>query len=183
MNVEEINPGYDQPQKSGRSWFACFGIGCVVLFLLCGAGAAVTYFVAGDYVKMAIEQGQMHAETLSTAMENETVREKLGDNIQPDPFAMPTQTPGEGQAMTTTYAVPLNGSNGSGTLNVEYVIEPGKPVQRTMFNVEIDGEIIDMMDSDGMELDIEVPSEAGSDSEEEGSVSAEEEEPVGAGGY
>lgn len=175
MNVnDEMNPDYEQPAKSGKSWFACFGIGCVILFLLCGVGAGLSYVFMGPQIKMVTEQAQMHVETVQSTIDNEQVKTKLGDNVQPG-FAMPTTTP-QGETLIQTYAIPVSGSEGEGTLHVEYEMTPGQPVIRTMFNLEVDGEVIDLMGSDDLNLDIDGPNDDMIEDE-----APMEEEPVGAG--
>ena len=134
---------------------------------------------------MGIEQAQMHVTDLQTAQTDENVRAKLGDNITPG-FAIPTPTRSDdGKTTTQIYAVPMSGSNGEGTLHVEYEMTVGQPVVRTVFNIEIDGEVIDLMNSDDFSVDLEEPGEAIEEEMEkplEMEEPAEMEEPVGAGG-
>lgn len=176
MNVEEMNPNYEQPAKSGKSWFACFGIGCVVLFLLCGVGSAVAWFTFGQQM---MDVYNIQKQAVATAMESDKVQEKLGDNIVPVfEILLPEQSE-DGDAKITLNKMKLKGSLAEGVLFFEIRIEKGQPPEQTKLYIEIDGEVIDLLNSDEFNLEIEEP---GAAMDEEMEKPVEMEEPVGAGG-
>ena len=172
MNVEEVNnPGYEQPRKSGRSWMACFGIGCVVLILLCGVGMAITYFTVGQ---TAVELMQIQQENLALATDSDKVKEKLGSPVtQVVEFVMP-EVSQDGDAQIQKSKIKLQGPEGEGYL-VSVVRIIGTSVEQTELYLEVGEETINLMGSDdSLELNIE-------DGEMEDDAEVDEEEPVGAG--
>ena len=156
MEFDQNNqPGYEPP-KAGRNWFACCGIGCVVLFLLCGLGAVFTYFFAGEQIKLYYDHAVLHVETMQIAIESEVVRGKLGAPVQPEGFSLPEVENLDGNIQRQKYDIKLKGSNATGNVHVEYLLQPGQPVKRSVFNLEVDGEIINLLDEPlGFELDID----------------------------
>jgi hypothetical protein len=157
MEIDEQKfPGYEQPPRSGRNWFACCGIGCLLLFLVCGAGAAIFYFMAGDYFKMFFEFVKLHSETVANSVELEVVQQKLGKPVKIVRQSTPNiEQKGEFSILLKS-RTDLEGSTASGVLNADYLLEPGKPVHRTTYNLEVDGEVFDLTnEQNGLELDIE----------------------------
>ena len=183
MNFEETRTtGYEEPVKAGRSWFACCGIGCLILVLICGAGTAISYFVFRDDINTAFDQMKLHAETMQLAMESNAVQEKLGEPVTIQGFAWPNPTQ-EGDKTRISYKLDLSGPKGKGELFVDYLIEPGAGVSRTKFEVVIDGETIDLLSSDEFQMpDIEdgMNGEVDDDEADEEIILENEEVPAGA---
>ena len=185
MNIEEVNnPGYEQPRKSGRSWMACFGIGCVALLALCAVGAVITYFTAGPSIQAMIEQVQIQQQNMSMAMESELIKEKLGSPVTPVIEIAAPEVEIDGEVQLITSRQKLKGSEAEGYLVSQVRIEPGKPVEQLKLFLEVDGEETNLMDMDD-DFNLEVDDGGGEgemEDMEDGGVELELEEPVGAGG-
>lgn len=184
MNIENNHgQGFDpqgQPyqKSSGGGKLLKWGCGCFgVLFLMCGAGALLTYIFAGDQIVAATNMAMKYTECVAEIQTSEMISEKLGGTVNLEMDQFPEQEV-DGDVITYTYDSKLSGADGQeGNMRVVFKVQ-GKEVTREEFTVEIDGEQIDMSGSNAMELDIsdpemggdavdpagEVPAEAGSDS-------------------
>ena len=179
MNIEEVNnPGYEKPRKSGRSWMACFGIGCVVLLVLCGVGAVITYFTAGPQFMALFDQMQIQQQNLVMAMESDLVKEKLGSPVTPIVEIVAPDVSEDGEAQLITTRQKLQGPNGEGYLVSQIRIEPGVETEQIKLYLEVDGEEFDLMD---MDSDFDLGVDDGDGEMEGDGVELELEEPVGAG--
>ncbi|MEM9409685.1 MAG: hypothetical protein AAGA30_01140 [Planctomycetota bacterium] len=189
MNVEEVsNPGYEQPKKSGRSLFACFGIGCVVLLVLCAVGGVASYFVFQDQINLIYEQTTLAQENMDLAKESDVVKEKLGEPITPVlDFANATPdiaTDGDAQLITTKQK--LSGPDGEGILAWTIRVEPGKDIEQVEVYFMFEDEKFDLSDTADFDLDINDGTEEETESEDEtdsenSTEDEEAEEAVGAG--
>ena len=178
MNVEEVgNPGYEEPRKSGgRSWMACFGIGCVVVLVLCAAGAIISYFAAGPQLTAMWEQMQIQQQNLTMAMDSDIVQEKLGSPVQPVVEIVAPDVTQEGDAQLITTRQKLKGPDGEGYLVSQVRIQPGTPTEQIKLYLQVGEEEINLMDM-GDDFDLNI--DDGAEMEEESEVM--EEETAGAG--
>ncbi len=180
MSVDTVEaPAYGETAPassgSGKKWFTCCGIGCVVVVLLCGVGALVTYFVAGDQLKAMYEQALIQQSNLVNAMESEAVKEKLGEPIQPViEIAMPNVSE-DGDAQIIESRQKLQGPDNEGVLVSVVRIEAGS-VEQTELYLEVGDEKIDLMDvEDEINLDIDDGNLSEDGDAGEGDVSSSEE--------
>ena len=172
MNVEEVNnPGYEPAKSSGKKWFACGGIGCVLLVLICGGGIGISMVIGVPFA-------QTLTEAQSMACENQAVIDALGDPVQP--VGGPAQN---GDTDPDSYKfgfdIPVSGANANGKIKFTSTWKSMTEWTIDELKVEVeDGETIDVLAEDDFSLDIDDGA-----MEEEGTAdaSADEEEPVGAG--
>ena len=150
MNTEQNDQVYEQPKKSGKGLFACGGIGCILLLLVCGG------FVGfGVYMFTPVFGILEEAQTL--AAENQTVIDAIGEPITFDP---PVQESQDNEAGEVTFRLAMKGPNGGGTVFVTMKFS-GMTFVKTAHRVELDnGEEIDLMGEDaGFNLEVEDPGE------------------------
>lgn len=180
MNVERNheqggqfqNEAY-QPASGGGGGgkFLKYGCGCLgIMFLMCGIGGVVSYFMFGEQLAAAAKMGMEYQTCIIDVQNTEAVTEKLGSPISPDILAQPTQE-ANGDAISMTYDTPIEGPNGSGIMHVKFTMSGGN-VTRDEFWVEIDGERIEMEGNGALDFDVD------DGNSEDGSTGAVEEVPL-----
>ena len=150
MNTEDTNnPGYQQPvAKSNKGLFACGGIGCLLLFLVCGGGiAAVTYMGMGVF--------QVWEEAKSAVSDNKAVIDALGEPLEFGP--QPVQnTEGDQAAGEVGWDLPVKGPNGSGTVKMITKFKSFSEWSLEGLRVDVEGgDDINVLETSEIELDIE----------------------------
>ena len=78
MNIEQNDQAYEQPKKSGKGLFACGGIGCILILLLCGGGVGLIAY-------MVMPVFGLLAEAQTLAESNVAVQQAIGEPITFDP--------------------------------------------------------------------------------------------------
>ncbi len=142
MNFEETeNRGYEEPKKSGRGWFACGGIGCILLLLVCGGGIGLAIMFGMPVANTLIE-----ANTMGSS--NEKVAAALGSPVT---IGQPVQRTAEGNNVGLDF--PISGPKGSGTMKLDLEWKSWNKWEMTSLTVEVkDGETIDVLNSDEFKL-------------------------------
>lgn len=153
MNIEEVsNPGYEQPQqpvtKSRKGWFACGGIGCLVLFLICGGAiGGIAYISVGVF--------QVFEEAKSMVAENQSVKDALGEPIRFEPQFSDYSTSSGGQVVELEW--PLEGADGEAVAVIEMKAASITQFEIVGLKVKINDtdQEIDVLESSDIEVDIE----------------------------
>lgn len=143
MNFEETqNKGYEEPPtKSRRGWFACGGIGCILLLVVCGGGLGL-----GFMMLMPVLKSMTHANTLVSS--DEKVIAALGSPVTIGQFGQ--QRP-EGNKVGLDF--PVTGPKGSGTMKLDLEWKSWNKWEMTSLTVEVkDGETIDVLNSGEFDL-------------------------------
>lgn len=145
MNIEQNDQVYEQPKKSGKGLFACGGIGCILLLLVCGGGIGLMV-----YMMMPVFSIMQEAQTL--AAENPQVIAALGEPIT---FGQPQQESQNNETGEVTMSIPASGPNGSATVRFSMKFA-GMTFEKSAHTVELeDGRVIDLMGDGGFDLDID----------------------------
>jgi hypothetical protein len=142
MNFEETqNKGYEEPTKSKRGWFACGGVGCILLLLVCGGGIGLSVLFGLPFARTIIE-----ANTLVSS--NEKVAAALGSPVT---ISQPGQRPPDGNKVGLDF--PITGPEGSGTMKLDLEWKSWTKWEMTSLTVEVkDGETIDVLNSDEFKM-------------------------------
>lgn len=145
MNFEENqDKGYQEPVKSRRGWFACGGIGCILLVLFCGGGLGLVVTMVMPFVTSITQ-----SHTLVNA--DERVEAALGSPLT---IGQPGQRAPEGNIVGLDF--PVTGPKGSGTMKMDLEWKSMFNWEMTRLTVEVeDGDTIDVLNSDEFNLDIE----------------------------
>ena len=145
MNFEETeNRGYEEPKKSGRGWFACGGIGCILLLLVCGGGIGLSFMFGMPVVNTIIEAN-------TAVSSNQKVADALGSPVT---IGQPVQRTAEGNNVGLDF--PISGPKGSGTMKLDLEWKSWNKWEMTGLTVEVkDGETIDVLNSEEFKLDVE----------------------------
>lgn len=142
MNVEQAEPQtYEAPKSGGakKGFFACGGIGCILLLLLCGGAIGMVGYSYFSFNKT-------FTEAKTQVESNEQVIQALGE-----PIEVSQQTGGfqMGEEGAVEMEFPVTGSNAEGTLLLTIKGESLFSTKIVGLTVETeDGETIDVLNSD-----------------------------------
>lgn len=152
MSIEEVtNPGYEQQQqatvtKSKKGWFACGGIGCLILFLFCGGIIGVVgYFGIGF--------AQTLEEVKTMVKDNQAVKDALGEPVKFKDTIPAFKT----DETVVEYELPIEGADGTGIakirLDMKSVTEP--VIEAVDVKIDDTDESIDVLNSSDFDVEIE----------------------------
>lgn len=131
------------PSRARRSLLG--GLGCLLLvFLICGGGGAWIWF---QFAKPSYDY-MIENEDLATA--NPAVIEALGD-----PVSISGEHEENVNGAERISRIPVKGANGSGVVVIVSETQADGTFLRKSAILEFDGEEIDLLEDDGMTIEIE----------------------------
>jgi len=146
MSVKsDFESSMEQPRSSGKKWFACGGIGCILVLLLCGGG------IAGIVAMIWPAVNTIAQEVPAKLMESQPLIDAVGEPIT---VGTPVQKGQEGEAVII-FQYPVSGPEGSGTATANVRWKSFSEWSIDSLTVDVDEQTIDVLASEEVELDID----------------------------
>jgi hypothetical protein len=145
MNVKsDFEAHMEQPKSSGKKWFACGGIGCILLLLMCGGGIATVVAIAWPVVTI------VGTDIPTRIKENPQVIAAVGEPVE----VGPPEQKGQNQE-TVMFEFDVSGPDGNGTANAAIRWKSFSEWAIDSLTVDVDDQTIDILASEEVEVDID----------------------------